>query len=101
MRISGNILNIGEIPGSHPFQRFIQSVMSILGIYEVSIMVQQEGQVNFPDVPLIGGMFYTRKGAYEAIFLDPPNPGDEEQPRWRRLYNGTQYEPGATIPTTL
>jgi hypothetical protein len=99
MMTQRSTVKIDQIPGNHDFQRFILAVQADL--IDIGALFQQPGQTEFPEVPFGGGMFRTRKGVYEGVFTDPVNTGDPELPRWRRLSNGTLYESGDTIPTTL
>ena len=54
----------------------------------------------FPETPSLGGIFNTRWGGYEAIYL-PPVPPDKAVGQWRRLSDNSIHAVGAAIPTTL
>lgn len=85
------------MPGSDSFKRFVEAIQSDS---QEDARLFQVDQVEFPDVPEFGGVFRTRKGSYEAVFLDPVPPATVELPRWRRLSDNTLYEAGDSIPAT-
>lgn len=93
-----NQIRQSDCPGEDVFWRLIEAVQNDLTDRD---NLFQGALLRFPAVPVLGGIFRTRKGVYEAVFTDPANPEDPELPRWRRLSDNTLHEAGDSIPTTL
>lgn len=91
-----NTVEIDKLEGLNPvIKQFLLAMQDDLVALNT---IQQDSTVTvFPPVPEFGGMFTTRKGAYQGIWTDS-NPSE---PRWRRLSDNLLYQEGDTIPTTL
>jgi hypothetical protein len=77
------------------FMRFILAIQQ--DDVDRANMVQSSDITRFPEVPSFGGIFTTRKGAYEGIYTDAA----VEVGQWRRITDNSIHAVGAVIPITL
>lgn len=87
---------IQEITNAFRFFNWMQAVQDDLTkipvVYNVSDCREVGGAKVFPPLPSDkSGLLFLDSGMYEAVVIASVD-------KWRRLYDGTQYDPATNIP---